>query len=342
MSSALPERVIVLSRCDQITARDLAQKSSLALHLHPLSGSNCLSVLAVLPTRHARQKYVMHWKDRLRQSPERWPDVFKSAQLDSPAEAMMRYMSGKPKEVAMQACGTLQPRRNSLNADWFASDISKGLTKRDSGELAGAILPIFYPKGGVLFLEGQQATGIFFLRTGRAKESIVSSTGKTAIVRIFGSGVILGLPSVLTGAPHESTVETLEPTQADFVWKVPFLHFLQNSPQLGQIVASQLSRDCKEAYASIRLLGASESVAERLARLLLHWAECPLPDQDRNMAGVRIRVTLTHEEIGQFVGSTRETTSRALGEFRKKKWITVKGSVWTITDERAIRHLAAL
>lgn len=60
------------------------------------------------------------------------------------------------------------------------------------------------------------------------------------------------------------------------------------------------------------------------------------------MAGVRIRVTLTHEEISQFIGSTRETTSRTLGEFREKKWITVNGSVWTITNERAIRHLAAL
>lgn len=152
----------------------------------------------------------------------------------------------------MQVRNGLQLRRNSLSADWFASDILKGLTKRDSGELAEGILPIFYPKGGVLFLEGQLATGVFLLRTGRAKESMVSSTGKTAIVRILGSGVILGLSAVLTGALHESTVETLEPTQADFVWKVPFLDFLKNSPQLGQIVPSQLSRDCKDAYASIR------------------------------------------------------------------------------------------
>jgi len=242
----------------------------------------------------------------------------------------------------MQACGRLLAHRNSSNADWFASDISQGLTKRDICELAAGILPIFYPKGSVLFMEGRPAPGVFLLRTGQAKESIVSSTGKTAIVRVLGRGVILGLSAVLTGAMHESTVETLEPTQVDFLWKIPFLRFLKNSPEFGQIVARQLSRDCKETYASIRRLGISESVAERLARLLLHWAEYPLTDQDRNISGIRIRVTLTHEEIGQCVGVARETTSRALGEFREKKWITVNGSVWTITNERALRHLAGL
>jgi CRP-like cAMP-binding protein len=108
------------------------------------------------------------------------------------------------------------------------------------------------------------------------------------------------------------------------------------------MVASQLVRNCEEAYAAIRYLGVSGSVSEKLARLLLHWAEYPLANQSRATAGVRIRVTLTHEEISQFVGSTRETTSRVLAELREKKWITTNGSIWTITNKDALRRLAAL
>jgi len=207
--------------------------------------------------------------------------------------------------------------------------------------LAG-IVPIFYPKGGMFFLEGQAATGVFFLRTGRAKESMVSKKGKTVIVRVLGPGVILGLSAVLTGAPHECTVETLEPTYADYMSKAPFLHLLKMSRELSQMVASQLIRKCKEAYTGIRSLGVSDSVSERLARLLLQWAECPLTNQIRDTVGVQIRVTLTQAEIGQFVGSTRETMTRILGEFRKKKWITTNGSIWTITNEDALRQLAAV
>lgn len=237
--------------------------------------------------------------------------------------------------------GALQLRENSASIDYFEKGISTGLSKRDSAMLASEILPVFYPKGGLFFLEGQPATGVFLLRSGRAKESMASHRGKTAIVRVVSPGVILGLSAVLTGSLHDSTVETLEPTHADFVRKALFLRLLKNSVHLGQMVASQLNRNCREAYAAIRV-GISGSMAERLARLLLQWAEVPLANSNGGSRGVRIRVALTHEEISQFIGSTRETTSRILGEFREKKWITVNGSIWTLTDEKAIRDLAAL
>jgi CRP/FNR family transcriptional regulator, cyclic AMP receptor protein len=240
----------------------------------------------------------------------------------------------------LDSTSALQLRGNSLDADCFASEISVGLAKRD-GVLATEILPVFYPPGGMFFMEGQSATGIFLLRSGRAKESMVSNRGKTAIVRVIGPGEMLGLSAILRGEPHESTVETLEATHADFVRKAVFLHALKTSGRIAQMVASQLSRNCTEAYATIRCLGLSGSASEKLARLLLHWAECPLANHNRQ-AGLRIRVTLTHEEIGQFVGSTRETISRILGEFREQKWLARNGSTWTITNEDAIRRFAGV
>jgi CRP-like cAMP-binding protein len=80
----------------------------------------------------------------------------------------------------------------------------------------------------------------------------------------------------------------------------------------------------------------------RLARLILNWAEYPMANEDKNAAKIRIRVILTREEIGQSIGSTRETASRVLGEFQEKQWITMNGDVWTISNEGAMRHEAAL
>ena len=121
---------------------------------------------------------------------------------------------------------------------------------------------MFFNKGAVILLEGQFATGAFLLRGGTAKESMVSSTGRVAILRVVGSGVILGLAGVLTGMPHESTIEALEPCHADFLAKPLFLDLLKTSSHLGKIVAGQLNRDCKDAYASVRCLGLSGSVSE--------------------------------------------------------------------------------
>ena len=242
----------------------------------------------------------------------------------------------------MQVNGGLQLRRNSSDGKWFEGLASQGLVDRDHVELEAGALSVFFPKGGMFFVEGQPTTGIFLLRTGRAKESMISGTGRTALMRVVGPGMILGLAAVMTGAAHESTVEALEPCHADFLAKIPFLHLLKTSGWLGQIIAGQLSRDCKEAYASVRCFGLSRTVSERFARLVLHWAECPLATQNKDTVPVRIRVTMTHEEIAQSIGTTRETTSRILREFREKRWITTKGCVWTIINEDAIRHLAAL
>lgn len=235
----------------------------------------------------------------------------------------------------------LQLRENSLDSDCIESDIS-GLAKRHGVDLAAEIIPVFYPKGGIFFLEGHSATGVFLLRTGQVKESMGSGKGKTAIVRVVGPSAILGLSAVLTGTPHEYTAQTLEPTHADYMRKAPFLCLVKASGHLDQIIASQLIRDCKEAHDALRCVRVSGSVSEKLARLLLLWTECPLGNQNRDTVGVRIRVTLTHEEIGQSIGISRETTSRTLGEFREKKWIVTNGSAWTITNEDAIRRLAAV
>jgi len=242
----------------------------------------------------------------------------------------------------MNSSGALQSRRNSFEGNYFESDISTRVAKQHTADLVAGNLPVFYPKGGVFFLEGQAPMGVFLLHSGWVKESMASSKGKTAIVRVVGPGVILGLSAVLTDAPHDCTAETLEPAHADYMRKSAFLHALKVSSELSRMVARQLSRDCKDAYAGIRCLGVPGSVREKLARLLLLWAENPIPNQNRDAVGVRIRVALTHEEIGQFVGTTRETMSRILAELRKKKWIVTNGNIWTITNEGAIRQLAAV
>jgi CRP/FNR family transcriptional regulator len=171
---------------------------------------------------------------------------------------------------------------------------------------------------------------------------MVSKKGKTAIARVLGPGSILGLLAVLTGAPQECTVETLEPTHADYLRKGVFLDLLKNSRHLAHVVTNQLVHTCNETYAEIRSLGVSGSTSEKLARLLLRWAELPLTKQGEHVRGLRIRVTLTHEEIGQFVGSTRETVTRILSDLRKKQWLIINGSTWTLANLEAIRRSAGV
>jgi len=196
-----------------------------------------------------------------------------------------------------------------------------------------------YPKGTLLCLEGQPARGIFILCTGRAKLSTTSAEGKSIILRIAEPGEVLGLTAAVSSAHYEATIETLEPTQANFVSQHDFTRFLQEFPDVGMKVAKQLTHNCKCAYNEIRSIGLSNSVPERIAKLLLSWAEHPLHFPEKRKSEIAIRVTFTQEEIAQFAGTSRETVSRVLSDFKRKGWLRVKGATWFILDKPALSKL---
>jgi CRP/FNR family transcriptional regulator, cyclic AMP receptor protein len=196
-----------------------------------------------------------------------------------------------------------------------------------------------YPKGALLCLEGQPPRGVFVLCTGRAKLTTTSAEGKSIILRIAEPGEVLGLTAVVSNTPYEATIETLEPSQANFISQPDFVHFVQEHPDVGLKVAKQLTHNCKCAYGEIRSIGLSNSVPEKIAKLVLKWSEHPLEFPRKQPQEIAIRVTLTQEEIAQFVGTSRETVSRVLSEFRRKGWLRIKGATWTILNKHALEHL---
>src|SRR5579872_3922190 len=129
-----------------------------------------------------------------------------------------------------------------------------------------------YPKGAMLFVEGQESRGAFILCRGKAKLYTSSAEGKTIILRIALPGEVLGLTSTIANKPYEATVELLEPSQVNFLPKADFLKFLSQHGDASMHVAQQLSANCAGAYEEIRCLGLSASAAEKLARIILTWA----------------------------------------------------------------------
>lgn len=180
-----------------------------------------------------------------------------------------------------------------------------------------------YPKGSVLFVEGEKPRGVFIVCSGRAKLTTSSSEGKTLIVKIVEAGEILGASSSLLDTPYEVSAETIEPSQVNFIRREDFLGFLNTHPEACLHTAQQLSEKYHSAQREIRSLGLAQSTSEKLGRLLLDWCE---RNGDETPKGVRLTILLTHEEIAQMIGTTRETVTRLLSDFRKRKIIEVKGS----------------
>lgn len=189
-----------------------------------------------------------------------------------------------------------------------------------------------YPKSAVLFLEGQQPRGVFVLCAGKAKLSTSSSEGKTLITKISNAGDVLGLNAAISNHPYEVTAEMIEPGQANFIPRDALLRFLKEHGEVALRVAEQLSRNYYTAHEEVRTLGLTSSPTEKLAKLLLSW----YPENGQPSAQARITMSLTHEEIAEMIGTTRETVSRLFSDFKKKRLLQVKGSTLVLLNKDAL------
>jgi CRP/FNR family transcriptional regulator len=197
--------------------------------------------------------------------------------------------------------------------------------------------PATYPAGAVLFLEKQDPRGVFVLCAGQVKLSISSRAGKTLILRIAKPGEILGLMASMSGSPYEVTAETIHPCQVAYVRREDFLRFVAKHPEVYQGVVRQLTSLYGGACEQLRTVGLSSSAPERLARLLLNWSA----DGKQTQQGTQITVPLTHEEIAEFLGTTRETVTRTLSEFKTRNFLKLQGSTMMISNRAALEAIGA-
>ncbi len=194
---------------------------------------------------------------------------------------------------------------------------------------------IGYPAGATLFVEGQECRGIYVLCKGRVKLSTSSADGQTLILKVAQAGEVLGLSAAISAIPYETTAETGQPCQLNFVKRDDFLKFLAEHGEACMHAAIYMSHECQQAYQHLRSFTMSSS-SQRIARLMMDWSH-----EDSGMATTHgIKVALTHDEIGQIIGMSRETVTRTLATFRKQHIAELHGSTLLIQNMAAIHKLA--
>lgn len=193
-----------------------------------------------------------------------------------------------------------------------------------------------YPKGALLFTEGQPSRGVFVLCSGKAKLTAGSAHGRSIIVRVAGAGEMLGLGATVANHAYEVSAEVLEPAEVNFLPREEFLHFLQRYGEASVRVAQHLSMELQRAYSQLSRIALAPSARAKLASLLLEWGEKEkLPDAD----ALQFQLRLSHEEIGALIGSSRETVTRLLSDFRRQGWVKTKGTVVSLPDPEKLKAL---
>jgi CRP/FNR family transcriptional regulator len=111
---------------------------------------------------------------------------------------------------------------------------------------------------------------------------------------------------------------------------------MERSGELGLRSALAVSREFQSAYRDIHELVLARSSSGKLARLLLSWIGRGV----ETTQDVRVHAPVTHEEMAQRIGASRETVTRLLSELRKKDLIKLEGSTLIIRNRPALEALA--
>jgi CRP/FNR family transcriptional regulator, cyclic AMP receptor protein len=232
-------------------------------------------------------------------------------------------------------CGSPGPERaESQSTDSFFGELSR----KTGHSLEEISRTNSYPAGALLFMEDEPSQGVYIICQGSVKLLTTNSDGRTLIFKIAKRGEILGLNTALSGASHEVTPETLQPAQLAYVSREDFLKFIRENPDACLKVAQHLGHDCDCAYQLIRSIGLSNSVEAKLARFF--WIG--LRRASQHTMGTRVRLALTHEEIAQLIGCSRESVSRSFSDFKRKRLVEVNGSTLLPQDKAPLQNLAAI
>jgi CRP/FNR family cyclic AMP-dependent transcriptional regulator len=169
-----------------------------------------------------------------------------------------------------------------------------------------------YSRGQRLFEAGSAARNALVLCQGRVKLTASSVEGRSAIVRLADAGEVLGLASVVLGRDHDVTAEALTSIQVNAVAGERLLEFFRRHAQAAQRITEQLALELGVLYRQMAQNSLEPSARARLASFILDCGGGTL------CRGTDYRLPLTHQEIGELIGTTRETITRLLAQFREE------------------------
>jgi len=196
-----------------------------------------------------------------------------------------------------------------------------------------------YPKGVLLFVEGQPTRGLYILCSGRAKLYVNSAEGQSLTLRVVEQGEVLGLSSLMGDEPYSISAETLCPSQVSFIPRLEFLRFVRANPDVAIRVAKHLSMELGKAWQQTRMLALAPDTDAKLTLFLLQWAQ---KHGQQTPDGLRIALHMTHEEIAQSIGASRESVTRILSDWKHRGVIRVSGGTLTITKPLELQAASAI
>ena len=167
------------------------------------------------------------------------------------------------------------------------------------------------PKGTFLFFQSDPANAVYLVHRGAIAIQLENPDGRELVINEMSLGDCFGELGILTGQPRSTSALAIMDSEVLFIPRAAFEAVLEQEPDLArrllEITAQRLQNSGKREEAL-----AFHDAQQRLARQLLNL------DQ---LAGDKGYLTISHEELAQWTGLTRQTATTILGRWRRRGWL---------------------
>jgi CRP-like cAMP-binding protein len=214
-----------------------------------------------------------------------------------------------------------------------AIPLFKHLADDELARIAGLARRRKHPKGSVILFEDDPGDALYVVIEGQVKVVLIGEDGREVILATLGNGDFFGEMSLIDDQPRSAHVIAMEASNLLVLRRDDFQRCLDETPRIALGLLRALTRRLRLADSKIGGLVLLD-VTGRVARLLLEMAD----END----GVEISKKVTHHQIAQMIGSSRETVSRTMRTLADENLIAVSGKTITVTNRKAMEEAAGL
>ncbi len=197
------------------------------------------------------------------------------------------------------------------------------VSEPDLEAIASHLIERRHPKNALIVEEGLPGDYMYIVREGRVKVIKGSEEGREKIMDFLGPGDFFGEMSLLDRAPRSASVKSTEPVSVLALSRAAFLDLLSRSPSLALAVIQVLTQRLREADEQASSMS-FQKVTERARSLFKRIARSDCS------GGPPLTPPLTHQQIADMIGTSRETVTRAVKRLKHDGWLGQEGKRYAI------------
>src|ERR1700748_3467378 len=238
--------------------------------------------------------------------------------------------------MAKVPCPPHVDRRDDVDETLARAGIFQGVEPAAAEALAQSLEPVEFPRGHVIFAEGEPGDRLYIIQSGKVKLGRKSPDGRENLLAIMGPADMFGELSIFDPGTRTSSATTVTEVRALAMDRAALREWISKRPEIAEQLLRVLARRLRRTNNMLAELIFTD-VPGRVAKQLLQLAQ-----RFGTQEGGALRVThdLTQEEIAQLVGASRETVNKALADFAHRGWIRWEGKSVLISDSERLARRA--